>query len=174
MERPLCSFMVLIKMLVTAAGLRPLALHISEPFCLLLSAPGRSETNLGAVLCAPAPSRPLPVWLQALLSLPLTFLSAPLPSAPSTCPLPCPTTTGRQCDPIKHNKSHPISCFKNRHALAWAFSDPWVPPLVLPPHGSPPPAATPPQHWLQSLSSDCRLLALPPAMHPPQPSFKRD
>ena len=167
--------MVLIKMLVTAAGLQPLALHISEPFCLLLSAPGRSESNLGAVLCAPAPSRPLLVWLRALLNLPLTFLSAPLPSAPPTCPLPCPTTTDRQSDPIKHNKSHPISCFKTRHALARAFSEPRVPPLVHPPQGPPPPAATPPQHWLQSLSSDRRLLALPPAMHPPQPrSFKRD
>lgn len=167
--------MLLIKMLVTAASLWPLVLHISEPFCLLLSAPGRSETDLGVVLCAPAPSRPLPVWLRALLSPPLTFLSAPLPSALPTCPLPRPTTTGRQSDPIKHNKSHPISCFKNRHALARAFSDPWVPPLVHPPHGSPPPSCHPPQHWLQPLSSDCPLLALPPAMHPPQPrSFKRD
>ena len=74
-EAPLCSFKVLIKMLVTtAAGLRTQPSHFRALLPCAQSAPGRSETNVGAVLCAPTPSRPkLPVWLQALVSPPLTF-----------------------------------------------------------------------------------------------------
>ena len=152
METPLCSFMVLIKMLVTtAAGLRTQPSHFRALLPFAQSAPGSSETNVGAVLCAPTPSCPkLPVWLQALVSPLLTFLLAPLPSAPPIwfSPPPCPTTTVRQSDPIKHNTSHPISCFKNRCTLAQAFKDPQVPPAVHPPHGSPPTQLPPPQHWL--------------------------
>ena len=150
--------MVLIKMLVTtAAGLRTQPSHFRALLPFAQSAPGSSETNVGAVLCAPTPSCPkLPVWLQALVSPLLTFLLAPLPSAPPIwlSPPPCPTTTVRQSDPIKHNTSHPISCFKNRCTLAQELKDPQVPPLFTH-HMAPRPPSCRPHSTGWSLSSDC-------------------